>query len=105
MLLKVYLIGSCVRTELSKTQQAISEFCETHYEREAMCKAFHIKISFVCIRMKTNFHNKDFALSLAFIMSFKDTRQLQKLISQIYYISLLKMIHYPRSHEVLSTEE
>ena len=28
-------------------------------------KAFHMKISFVCIRMKTNFHNKNFALSLA----------------------------------------
>ena len=38
-------------------------------------KAFHMKISFVCIRMKTNFHNKNFALSLAFIMSFTATRK------------------------------
>ena len=32
-----------------------------------------MKISFVCIWMKTNFHNKNFALSLAFIMRFKGT--------------------------------
>ena len=36
-------------------------------------KAFHMKISFVCIWMKTSFHNKNFAPSLAFIMRFKTT--------------------------------
>ena len=49
--------------------------CEPHYESEAKCKTFHMKISFVCIWMKTNFHNKNFALSLAFIMRFKATRK------------------------------
>ena len=38
-------------------------------------KAFHIKISFVSISMKTNFHNKNFAVSLAFIMRFTATRK------------------------------
>ena len=33
-------------------------------------KAFHVIISFACIRMKANLHNKNFALSLAFIMRF-----------------------------------
>ena len=34
-----------------------------------------MKISFVCIWMKTNFHNKNFALSLAFIMMSTATRK------------------------------
>ena len=45
------------------------------YESEAKCKTFHMKISFVCIWMKTYFHDKNFALSLAFIMRFKATRK------------------------------
>ena len=49
--------------------------CEPHYESEAKCKAFHMKISFDCIRMKTNFHTKNFALSLTFIMRLKATRK------------------------------
>ena len=49
--------------------------CEPHYKSEAKCKTFHMKISFLCIWMKTNFHNKNFALSLAFIMRFKATRK------------------------------
>ena len=39
------------------------------------CKAFHTKISFVCIWMKTNFQMKSFALSLAFVMRFIATRK------------------------------
>ena len=41
---------------------------------EAKCKTFHMKISFVCIWI-TNFHNKNFALSLAFMMRLKATRK------------------------------
>ena len=49
---------------------------EPHYEStKAKCKTFHMKISFVCIGMKTNFHNKNFALSLAFVMRFKATQK------------------------------
>ena len=38
-------------------------------------KSFHMKISFVCIYMKINFHKKNFALNLAFIMRFTATRK------------------------------
>ena len=38
-------------------------------------KAFHMKIRFVCLCMKTNFHNKNFALSLGFIIRFASTRK------------------------------
>ena len=49
--------------------------CEPHFESEATCKTFHMKISFVCITMKTHFHTKNFAHSLAFIMRFRATRK------------------------------
>ena len=35
----------------------------------------NLKVSFVCIWMKTNFHDKNFGLSLAFIMRFKAARK------------------------------
>ena len=34
-------------------------YCEHNCENEAKCKAFHVKISFICIRIKTNIHNND----------------------------------------------
>ena len=37
--------------------------CQPHYKSEAKCKGFHIKISFVCIPMKTNFHDKTLHLA------------------------------------------
>ena len=57
------------------TNMQFPSCCEPYYEREAKCKTFRMKISFVCIWMKTNFHNKNFELSLAFIMRFKATRK------------------------------
>ena len=48
---------------------------EPHYVSEAKCKVFHVKISFVCIWMKTNFHNNNFAQSLVFIVRFYVTRK------------------------------
>ena len=43
---------------------------EPHYESEAMCKVFIMKISFHSNANKTDYHMKSFALSLAFIMKF-----------------------------------
>ena len=57
------------------TNRPFPSCCEPHYESEAKCKAFHTKVIFVCIWVKTNFHNKNFAFSLAFIMRFKATRK------------------------------
>ena len=48
---------------------------EPHYESEAKCKVFIMKISFHSHANKTNFHVKSFALSLAFIMRFTTTRK------------------------------
>lgn len=49
--------------------------CEPHYGSEAKCKAYHMKISFVCVWMKTNVHNKNFALRFAFAMRFEATQK------------------------------
>ena len=46
-----------------------------HYESEAKCKVFVMKISFHSYANKTNFHMKSFALSLAFIVKFMATRK------------------------------
>ena len=48
---------------------------EPHYESEAKCKVFVMKIGFHSNANKTNFHMKSFALSLAFIVRFTATRK------------------------------
>ena len=48
---------------------------EPHYESEAKCKVFVVKINFHSYANKTNFHMKSVALSLAFIMRFTATRK------------------------------
>ena len=48
---------------------------EPHYESEAKCKVFVMKISFHSYANKTNFHMKSFALSLAFMVRFTATRK------------------------------
>ena len=54
-----------------------SQSCfESHYESEALCTAFIMKISFHLNANKTNFHMKNFALNFAFVMRFKATRTL-----------------------------
>ena len=51
----------------------ISELFEPHYESEAKFKVFIVRISFHSYVNKTNFHVKNFALSLAFIMRLTTT--------------------------------
>ena len=53
-------------------------------------KLFHMKISCVCISMKTNVHNKNVALSLAFIMRFKATRKWPILTSD----AIVKLVNF-----------
>ena len=48
---------------------------EPHYESEAKCKVFVMKISFHSYANKTNFYTKSFALSLAFIVRLTATRK------------------------------
>ena len=50
-----------------QTNRPFPSCLEPHYESEAKCKVFVMKISFHSYANKTNFHMKSFALSLAFI--------------------------------------
>ena len=52
-----------------------ASYFELHYESEAKCKVFVMKISFHSYENITNFHMKSFALSLAFIVRFSATRK------------------------------
>ena len=50
-----------------------------------------MKISFVCMKMKTNFHNKNFALSLAFTVRFKASRKWPiKMLGNHFNLNLLR---------------
>ena len=46
-----------------------------HYESEAKCKVFIMKIRFHSYTNKNNFHKKGFAVSLAFILRFTATQK------------------------------
>ena len=65
-----YLIHS-----VDKTNRPLPICFEPHYESEAKCKVFVMKISFYSYANKTNFHMKSFASSLAFIVRFTATRK------------------------------
>ena len=45
--------------------QAISEFKNSHFENEAKCKTFLVRMSFICMKIKNHFYINGFALNLA----------------------------------------
>ena len=45
------------------------------FQSEVKCKTFDMKMSFICMRMETHFHMKDFALSLTLKQRLKATRK------------------------------
>ena len=48
---------------------------EFHFQNEAKCETFVVEMSFICIIIKTHFHNKDFALSLVLKVKLFGTRK------------------------------
>ena len=60
---------------LSRLNRPFPSCFKPHYESEAKCKVFVMKIRFHSYANKTNFHMKSFALSLAFIVRFTATRK------------------------------
>ena len=59
----------------NKVNRPFPSCFEPHYESDAKCKVFVMKISFHSCANKTNFHMKKFVLSLAFIVRFTATRK------------------------------
>ena len=60
---------------IAQTNRPFPSCFKPHYESEAKCKVFVMKISFHSYANKCNFHMKSFALSLAFIVRFTATRK------------------------------
>ena len=69
---QIFMLFSC---EKYRKNRPFPSCFEPHYESEAKCKVFVMKISFHSSCNKTNFHVKSFALSLAFIVRFTATRK------------------------------
>ena len=47
----------------------------SHFQNEAKCETFVVKMSFICIIIKNHFHINGFALSLALKVRFFGTRK------------------------------
>ena len=70
----------CLWTFYAFVNKPFPSCFEPHYESEAKCKVFVLEISFHSYANKTsNFHMKNFALSLAFIVKLRLTRKWPKL--------------------------
>ena len=67
--------------------------CEPHYESEAKCKVFNMKISFHSCANKTNCHMKSFALSLALIMRLTATRKWPKECRESFVLALVLIFY------------
>ena len=50
-------------------------FKKSHFQNEAKCETFVVKMSFICIIIKNHFHINSFALSLALTVRFFGTRK------------------------------
>ena len=48
---------------------------KSHFQNEAKCETFVVKMSFICIIIKNHFHINSFALSLSFKARFFGTRK------------------------------
>ena len=46
-----------------------------HFQNEAKCETFVVEMSFICIIIKTHFHNKGFAISLVLKVKLFGTRK------------------------------
>ena len=73
--LALYFFDFSKMREIRKTNRPFPSCFEPHYESEAKCKVFVMKISFYSYANKTNFHMNSFAFSLACIVRFTATRQ------------------------------
>ena len=47
----------------------------SHFKKELKCKTFQVKMSFVCMKMKSSFHISSLALSLGLIQRLEATRK------------------------------
>ena len=53
----------------------LSEFQNSHFQNEAECKTFVVKMSFMCMKIKNHFQTNGLALSLALKQRLEATRK------------------------------
>ena len=74
-----------------------------HFQNEARCTTFLVKMSFICMRMKNHFHIKGWTLNLVLIQRLGGTREwpIRKHISNIQPARLAEGIWYTKCHSSL----
>ena len=60
---------------LSRANRPFPSSKTSHFQNEAKCETFVVKMSFICIIIKNHFHINGFALSLALKERFFGTRK------------------------------
>ena len=64
-----------------------------HFQNEATCRTFLVKMSFICMRMKNHFHIKGWALNLVLIKRPGGTREwlIIKVVTELRTVSLCRI--------------
>ena len=57
----IHLVGDPIKQTISEWPSSKNP----HFQNEGKCKTFHVKISFICMRINNHFHINGFALCLA----------------------------------------
>ena len=68
----VYISRLSITTKTNRPFPSSKKF---HFQNEAKCETFVVEMSFICIIIKTHFHNKGFALSLVLEVKLFGTRK------------------------------
>ena len=63
------------KREVSTRNKPLPSFKNPHFQNEAKCTTFLVKMSLICIRMKNHFHIKGWALNLVLIQRPGGTRK------------------------------
>ena len=68
----IHLVGDPIKQTISEWPSSKNP----HFQNEGKCKTFHVKISFICMRILNNhFHINGFALSIALKQRLGPTRK------------------------------
>ena len=67
----IHLVGDPIKQTISEWPSSKNP----HFQNEGKCKTFHVKISFICMRINNHFHINGFALCLALKQRLGPTRK------------------------------
>ena len=80
----------------SEHNRPFPSFKKSHFQNEAKCETFVVKMSFFCIIIKNHFHINGFALSLALKVRFFGTRKWPIHHSVFLFLSKVSVLaHFP----------